>query len=131
MYLDQIEKSCITFYTDVISSLCFGQAGPPDDKLVEKLLQTVFTASKGTEAGGFSPFVTLTDGSGSDEVPVIRSFLLQLLFRDRYYVPILNSCYVHVCSVFLIAQEMCVSILINSLMKQDVHVDQNPALFRV
>ena len=85
MYLDQIEKCCITFYTDVISSLCFGQTGPPDDELVEKLLQTVFTASKGSEAGGFSPFVRLTDGSGSNKVPVIRSFLLQLLFRDRYY----------------------------------------------
>ena len=85
--LSQIEKSCITFYTDVISSLCFGQADPPDDELVENLLQTVFTSSEesGTKTSELTPFMRLSDDeAGGDDVPVIRSFLLQLLFRDRY-----------------------------------------------
>ena len=88
--LKQIEESCITFYIDVISSLCFGQAGPPDEKLVDKLLQTVFTASKesGAKTSELTPFLRSPDDddTSGDDVPVIRSFLLQLLFCDRYIV---------------------------------------------
>ena len=79
--MDQIKRSCITFYTDVISSLFFEQAGPPDDALVERLLKTVFTASESheSEAEDLTPFMKSSYG----DISVIRSFLLQLLFRDR------------------------------------------------
>ena len=79
--MNQIKRSCITFYTDVISSLFFGQAGPPDDKLAERLLKTVFTVSESeeSETEDLTPFMKSSDG----DISVIRSFLLQLLFRDR------------------------------------------------
>ena len=78
----QVKRSCVTFYTDVVSSLFFGQAGPPDDGLVERLLKIVFTVSDSGELGrgDLTPFMKSSDG----DIPIIRSFLLQLLFRDRY-----------------------------------------------
>ena len=54
---------------------------------MDKLLQTVFTASKesGAKTSELTPFLRSPDDDASgDDVPVIRSFLLQLLFRDRY-----------------------------------------------
>ena len=78
--MDQIKRSCITFYTEVISSLFFGQAGPPDDRLAERLLKTVFTVSEEVEAAeDLTPFMKSSDG----DISLIRSFLLQLLFRER------------------------------------------------
>ena len=95
LHLEQIESSCITFYTDVISSLCFGQADPPDDKLVENLLQRVFTSSEksGRKTSELTSFMRSPNTRG-DDVPVIRSFLLQLLFYDRYSNVIIMYSYI-------------------------------------
>ena len=81
--MDKIAESCITFYTEVISSLCFGPGSPPEDELVEKLLETVFATSKGTDSTE-TCILTPFKRSPRDDVPVVRSFLLQLLLRNRY-----------------------------------------------
>ena len=95
--MHKLVENCITFYTDVISSLCFGPASVPEDELVEKLLGTVFTTSEtsdSTETSDLTPFMR----SSRDDVPVIRSFLLQLLLRKRYDCILL---YLTTCALFL------------------------------
>ena len=83
--MDKIVESCITFFKEVISSLCFGPASAPEDELMENLLGTVFTTSETSDSTvtcNLTPFMSCS----KDEVPVIRSFLLQLLLRHRYNI---------------------------------------------
>ena len=85
-----IKRSCCNFFIEVVSSLCFGQATAPEDELIEMLLNIVFT-EQAEKRGG-------EDGEGarqgtrdltpykqkSDDKPIIRSFLLQLLLEHKY-----------------------------------------------
>ena len=71
---------------EVISGLCFGQSSAPEDKLVEMLLNIVFTERE--EGGAMRPGTReLTpykeDLKKTDKSPVIRSFLLQLLLEHK------------------------------------------------
>ena len=71
---------------EVISGLCFGQSSAPEDKLVEMLLNIVFTERE--EGGATRPGTReLTpykdDLKKTDESPVISSFLLQLLLEYK------------------------------------------------
>ena len=71
---------------EVVSNLCFGGHKPPEPDLIKILMDTVFTAkedSVGTRA------MTPYDGD-ADQVPVVRSFLLQLLLEHKYvYIKLL------------------------------------------
>ena len=60
---------------EVVSSLCFGQPIPPEEKLIEELLRLVVTEKDETREFSYSEKV--------DRVPVIRSFLLQLLMEHK------------------------------------------------
>ena len=54
----------------------------PEDELIEKLLDTVFTTGpdkEGLEIKDLTPFLECEN----DSVPVVRSFLLQLLLRNK------------------------------------------------
>ena len=62
---------------EVVSSLCFGQIEPPDSQLIEELLKVVFTEKDETKE------FTYSDKEKTDKVPVIRSFLLQLLLEHK------------------------------------------------
>ena len=67
---------------ELVSTLCFGGHEIPEPALITMLMDTIFT-EKGQEGKletrEFSPY-TKTE---SDEIPVIRSFLLQLLLEYK------------------------------------------------
>ena len=62
---------------EVVSSLCFGQTELPEPRLIEELLKVVFTEKDETKE------FTYSDKEKTDKVPVIRSFLLQLLLEHK------------------------------------------------
>ena len=62
---------------EVVSSLCFGQPNPPEPALIKELLTVVFTEQDKTKDFSYS------DKEKVDKVPVIRSFLLQLLLEHK------------------------------------------------
>ena len=92
--LTAIRKSCRSFFIEVVSGLCFGQSTTPEDKLIEMLLNIVFTErGEGEEEGGegeggkrgtrdLTPYKE--DLKERDKSPIIRSFLLQLLLEHEY-----------------------------------------------
>ena len=61
----------------VVSSLCFGQTTPPEPELITELLNIVITEKNKTKE------FTYSEEEKTDEVPVIRSFLLQLLLEHK------------------------------------------------
>lgn len=70
---------------EVITKLAVGET-KAEDILIEKLLNNVFTIdSKSEEKFGtrdLTPFLNLKNKA--DSIPVLRSFLLQLLIRKKY-----------------------------------------------
>ena len=83
-----IRSNCTKLYAEVVSTLCFGQSGAPEDELVKMLLDTVFPEpEEGTEVNpgtrNFTPFA-LKPVIPSDEKPILHSFLLQLLLEHKY-----------------------------------------------
>lgn len=80
---DVFSQSCTNFYIAVISNVCM-KRNQPDDELIEKLIETVFTVTQdhsGAKTRDLTPFVKST--KFYDEVPVIRSYLLQLLLHNK------------------------------------------------
>lgn len=74
---------------EAISGLCFGQSATPEDELVEMLINTVFNEVKSggkTQPGTRMLTPYKEEFKKSDESPVIRSFLLQLLLEHKYVV---------------------------------------------
>lgn len=79
-----ITKSCDDFLIEVVSRLCFGQQAAPEDELIQLLFNLIFTETE--EEGEASKMTTgeLTlNKRKKDEIPVIRSFLLQLLLGHK------------------------------------------------
>jgi hypothetical protein len=67
---------------EVVSSLCFGDQVAPEPELIKCLMETVFA----TKAGAMFSTRDITPydhESQCDDVPVIRSFLLQLLLEHK------------------------------------------------
>ena len=79
-----IMKSCDDFFMEVVSTLCFGQATVPDGDLIEMLLNLIFTAATSADGATTSTKQLTSHKQRTDEVPVIRSFLLQLLLGQKY-----------------------------------------------
>ena len=88
-----IRKRCEAFFSEVISTLCFGhQFNQPEPELVAELINMVFDEQKQeTKQLGYST------NDETDSVPVMRSFLLQLLLEyksglknNHYYVCLSN-----------------------------------------
>lgn len=71
---------CKLFFMELVSSLCFGQVTPPEQELVHLLLNIVFVEQH--EQHGTKEF-TYSEKAKIDSVPVIRSFLLQLLLEYK------------------------------------------------
>ena len=84
-------KSCDDFFMEVVSTLCFGQATVPDADLIEMLLNLIFTEATSADGTITSTKQLTSHKQRTDEVPVIRSFLLQLLLGQTYvwYTPTL------------------------------------------
>ena len=80
-------QSCIRYYIAIVSNLCL--KNPPEDELIEKLLETAFTVgpdTKGEEIRDLTPFLKST----KNNVPVIRSFLLQILLYKKLRILNIN-----------------------------------------
>lgn len=73
----EIRSYSNSFFMEVVSSLCFGQPIIPEPGLVEELFKIVFAEESKTKVFNFS------DRENADQMPVIRSFLLQLLLEHR------------------------------------------------
>ena len=76
-----VRKSCKSFFMETISNLCFGQPTPPDLDLIKNLLNVVFT-----EQFDNTKEFSYKSEEKADKVPVIRSFLLQLLLEHKYFI---------------------------------------------
>ena len=61
---------------ELVSTLCFGHSDLPEEKLIKRLLSIVFTAKSTKD-------FTYSDKAAADKLPVIRSFLLQLLLEHE------------------------------------------------
>ena len=78
--MTKFRNQCELFFMELVSSLCFGRATPPEPELVEHLLNMVFVEKEDkleTKEFTYSKHVK------KDRVPVIRSFLLQLLLEYK------------------------------------------------
>uniref|UniRef100_A0A1X7TWB5 RZ-type domain-containing protein n=1 Tax=Amphimedon queenslandica TaxID=400682 RepID=A0A1X7TWB5_AMPQE len=71
----KVRECCESYFMEVVSSLCFGQLNPPEPDLIKELLNVVFTDQQKTRE------FTYSERQRNDSVPVIRSFLLQLLLE--------------------------------------------------
>lgn len=73
----KVRECCESYFMEIVSSLCFGQLSPPDSDLIRELLNVVFTEKQKTKE------FTYSERQKTDAVPVIRSFLLQLLLEHK------------------------------------------------
>ncbi|VDI72537.1 Hypothetical predicted protein, partial [Mytilus galloprovincialis] len=69
---------CNSFFMDVVSQLCFAKGKPPTSDVVKTLLGHITV--KTDQDITFSQDLTVFDGC-LDEIPVVRSFLLQRLMQ--------------------------------------------------
>ena len=81
---NKIRGCCKFYFMEVVSTLCFGEPNPPDEELIKELLNIVF-AEKNKSTKEF----TFSEKDASDKIPVMRSFMLQLLLEHRYVIAIL------------------------------------------
>ena len=93
---DRARNSCAKLFMEIISEIIFSISSStldelPEDKLVSELIKSIIPSTDSTQQ--LSP---LTD-SKADEVPVVRSYLLQLLLDYEYVIwcKTLNACYIH------------------------------------
>jgi hypothetical protein len=73
---------------EVVSNLCFGGHKPPEPDLIKMLMNTIFTEKEqdaSLRTRDMTPYET-----NPDKIPVVRSFLLQLLLEHKYGLIILN-----------------------------------------
>ena len=61
---------------ELVSTLCFGQSELPEPKLIKRLMELVFIEKTTKD-------FTYSEKELADRVPVIRSFLLQLLLEHE------------------------------------------------
>jgi len=80
---EKARNACCMLFLEIVSEVIFAVSSsmldePPEDKLVSELIKTVIPSTGPTQQ--LSP---LTD-SQPDEIPVVRSYLLQLLLDYEY-----------------------------------------------
>ena len=69
---------------ELVSTLCFGGRELPEEELIQMLLNTVFTErQEEMESDELGTREFSYRESGRDQIPVIRSFLLQLLLEHK------------------------------------------------
>ena len=68
---------------ELISTLCFGGREPPEEELIQMLVNTVFTERQEIESVGMETREFNYREDVRDKIPVIRSFLLQLLLEHK------------------------------------------------
>ena len=74
---------------ELVSTLCFGGKEPPEEELIQMLINTVFTErrqeleSEDLEIGDLGTKEFNYRETVRDTIPVIRSFLLQMLLEHK------------------------------------------------
>lgn len=68
---------------EVVSSLCFGDQKAPEPELIRCLMETVFAIKDGGAMFTTRDITPYDHETQCDDVPVIRSFLLQLLLEHK------------------------------------------------
>ena len=76
-----LKKASHSFFMEVVSSLCFGQRDPPEPALISSLMDTVLSTAD--EEGTVATRELSYREEKIDKVPVIRSFLLQLVLDHK------------------------------------------------
>ena len=79
-----LKKCCDVFLIKVVSSLCFSQQSAPEDELIQKLLDLIFTETSQEEGSVKITTRELACKPKKDETPIIRSFMLQMLLTHKY-----------------------------------------------
>ena len=97
--IKEIKKSGREFFMEVVFELCFGGRAAPEPALIKMLLNTVFV-DKTDSTQELTPY----KDAKADKIPVIRSFLLQLLLEHRYRDPRTYNIMIllHTCNVVCI-----------------------------
>ena len=80
---NQVLTSCRDFFMEVVSSLSFGGQTAPEPDLIKSLMETVFAAKEKGTMFSTRDLTPYDHESPCDEVPVVRSFLLQLLLEHK------------------------------------------------
>ena len=70
------KKHCQNYFLEVVSSLCFGGQSAPEEALIRMLMEVVFTENATRK-------ITHVADAKTDEIPVVRSSLLQLLLEHE------------------------------------------------
>ena len=78
--LRTVRHCCHLFYMEVLSTLCFGQESLQPE-LIQLLIESVFKARETGAGLGTRPLTPYN--TRTDEVPTIRSSLLQLLLAHK------------------------------------------------
>ena len=68
---------------EVVSTLCFGGQDAPEPELIKSLMETVFATNREGTMFTTREITPYDQESNCDEVPVVRSFLLQLLLEHK------------------------------------------------
>ena len=69
---------------ELVSTLCFGGQEPPEEELIRSLIDTVFTERQEMESEELPGTREFSYRRAKrDKIPVIRSFLLQLLLEHK------------------------------------------------
>ena len=77
----RMQQCCRAFFMEFLSQLCISQENPPTQAFVHELLNIVFSLGKHEQYQDFYPSGEM---ESSKSCPMIRSYLLQLLFEHRY-----------------------------------------------
>jgi hypothetical protein len=75
-HLKAFKRHCHSFFLEIVSSLCFGGESAPEEALIKMLMDVIFTDDATCE-------ITHDPRADTDETPVIRSSLLQLLLEHE------------------------------------------------
>ena len=80
--LASIRRSCRAFFMELVSTLCFGRHETPEPELITMLMNTIFMEGEQEGELGTREFSPYKEAK-RDGIPVIRSFLLQLLLEHE------------------------------------------------
>lgn len=85
-----LRKLCNSYFLETVSSLSFGDGTPPSNDAVSTLMEYVVEQENPSVTVHFKTKSSILLDS-TDDSPVARSFILQLLLRSRYSMLFVTS----------------------------------------
>lgn len=71
------------FYRDVVAQLCFSEGETPSREVIERLMSHIVNAPNSSNEDEVTSKNMSILEEGFDQVPVVRSFLLQQILKTR------------------------------------------------